>query len=39
MKDSLTRIANYLMMNASFQDDLGIEKWDAYCSLPIIPVI
>ena len=34
MKDSLTRIANYLMMNASFQDDLGI-----YCSLPIIPVI
>lgn len=37
----LTRIANYLMMNASFQDDLGVYrgKRDVYYFLPIILVI
>ena len=33
MKDSLTRIANYLMMNASFQDDLGIFQGKMGCVL------
>lgn len=33
MKDSLIRIANYLMMNASFQDDLGIFQGKMGCVL------
>lgn len=33
MKDLLTRIADYLMMNASFQDDLGIFHGKMGCVL------